>query len=217
MTNLKSIYIFGYSGFAKEIAENILNFTEYQIEGFLGNPKNIMHDNVDFLEIKGKQFKIFDEEIIFTKGSKTYYGVIAIADGHISEKIYNKFKDNLIFPNILHPEADISQSSLIGIGNVFLKGAWISVDCKIGSFNKIQPYVTIGHDCKIGDFNQFNPKVSISGNNTIGDRNLFGTNSCTFQGINIGSDNIIGLGSSLLHSIKDRNSYIGNPAKKFKY
>ena len=77
--------------------------------------------------------------------------------------------------------------------------------------------VIIGHDSKIGDFNCIMPDVRISGEVTIGNENLLGVRSLILQQIKIGNQIRLGPGSVLMTKPKDRNTYIGNPAKLFRF
>ena len=61
------------------------------------------------------------------------------------------------------------------------------------------------------------PGVRVSGEVTIGERNLIGSCSFILQQTRIGNEVTLSPGSILLTNPKDGNTYIGNPAKKFKY
>ena len=74
-----------------------------------------------------------------------------------------------------------------------------------------------GHDCKLGDFNVLMPSIRVSGGVTIGNENLIGVGSIIIQQIKIGNNVTLGAGSVLLTKPKDGKTYIGNPAKLFKY
>lgn len=123
------------------------------------------------------------------------------------------------FPNIIDPSFWISDKETfqIGEGNIIAGGSYVTTGVTIGNFNLLNGNIGIGHDTQIGDYNVFMPASKISGAVTIGDRNLFGTYSFVKQCLRIGSDVTLSPLSALLTVPKDNNTYIGNPAKKFKY
>ena len=123
------------------------------------------------------------------------------------------------FPNIIDPSFWISDKETfqIGEGNIIAGGCYVTTGVTLGNFNLLNGMVGIGHDTQIGDYNVFMPASKISGEVTIGDRNLFGTYSFVKQCLRIGSDVVLSPLSALLTKPKDNNTYIGNPAKKFKY
>ena len=75
----------------------------------------------------------------------------------------------------------------------------------------------MGHDDKVGDYNVIMPGVKISGGVQIGDKNLIGVGSIIIQNIKIGSRITLGAGAVLLTRPYDGNTYLGNPAVKFKF
>lgn len=134
----------------------------------------------------------------------------------VKERITNS---HIYFPNLIAPTATIAdpETFSIGEGNILGGGTWISTDVEIGSFNLFNGDVVMGHDVKIGDFNTIMPDIRISGEVTIGDSNLLGVGSIILQQIKIGNNVHLGPGAVLMTKPKDGGTYIGNPAKLFKY
>lgn len=173
---MKSIFIFGCSGFAVEVAQIIISLGEYDLRGFIEKDCNITSEKSS-ISINQTIYPIFAESEFkdnVKTANKRYYCVIAIANGKICKKIYENFRSLCNFPNIISPHAKINDARLEGKGNIIFNDCIISWNVKIGSFNKFLPFVTIGHETIIGDYNEFNPKVSISGKIQIGNCNLFG-------------------------------------------
>ena len=61
------------------------------------------------------------------------------------------------------------------------------------------------------------PALRISGEVSIGDENLIGVGAIILQQIKVGNNVRLGAGAVLMTKPKDGNTYIGNPAKKFRY
>jgi UDP-3-O-[3-hydroxymyristoyl] glucosamine N-acyltransferase len=75
----------------------------------------------------------------------------------------------------------------------------------------------MGHDSKLGNFNVLMPRTNICGEVHIGNRNLFGSNCFIKQQLKVPDDVTVGPLSVLLTKPTSGNTYIGNPAKKFKF
>ena len=192
-----------------------------------------------FNRIKNPEWRFvgyFDDGV--EKGKQLQYGVclggmnelnewstpldLVIANGspkwlkHISQSVTNPQVDfpNIIDPSVVYLDKDTNK---IGKGNILNRGTSLSVNVEIGNFNVFNADVKFGHEAKIGNYNAFMPNIRISGGVEISDSNLFG--ACTFvlQGVRIGTGVHLLPGSMLLRKPKDNSTYIGNPAKIFKF
>ena len=134
----------------------------------------------------------------------------------IRKKITNP---NISFPNIISPWLAFAdeQTFSLGEGNIIQGTCWASTDVTIGNFNIFNSEIILGHDVKVGDFNVFMPDIHVSGEVTIGECNLMGVGSIIHQQIHIGHDVTLSPGSVLLTKPKDGCTYIGNPAKIFRF
>ena len=134
----------------------------------------------------------------------------------IREKIVNP---NISFPNIISPWLKFAdkESFSIGEGNIIQGTCWASTDVTIGNFNILNSEIILGHDVVVGDYNVFMPDIHVSGEVTIGECNLMGVGSIIHQQIHIGHDVTLSPGSVLLTKPKDGCTYIGNPAKIFRF
>lgn len=145
--------------------------------------------------------------------------VLAFGDGSTVEKASQKITNqNVDFPNICYLVwfADKHNISM-GKGNIILGGSCLSCGIKLGDFNVFNGFSNIGHDVRIGSFNTFMPSVTISGETIIGSNNFFGIGSIVIQQLKIGNKTRIGAGSVLMTQPKEHSTYLGNPAKIFKY
>lgn len=123
------------------------------------------------------------------------------------------------FPNTIHKDFVMSdvESFKIGWGNVIQGGCVATTDVMLGDFNLLNGSVVLAHNDIIGDGNVFNPGVRISGDVKIGNGNVFGAMSFVKQGLKIGNNVTLSPLSALLTKPKDGRTYIGNPAKVFKF
>lgn len=214
---MKDIAIFGAGGFGKEIACLINHINEvksqWNLIGFFDDGKE-----------KGMQIshhgKVLGGMAEINEYPDTLALVIAIGNPSslkgVRERIINK---NIYFPNLIAPTFGISdpETFVIGEGNIIGNGCSVSCDVTIGNYNIFNADIVMGHDSKVGDFNVIMPDIRISGEVSIGDENLIGVGSIILQQIKVGNGIHLGAGSVLMTKPKDGCTYIGNPAKLFKF
>ena len=214
---MKDIAIFGAGGYGKEIACLIQQINDVQptwnMIGFFDDGKE-----------KGVKISHYGEVLGGMSEINSYPNelALAIAIGNpsslksVCERIINK---NIYFPNIIAPTFGISdpQAFTIGEGNIIGHGCAVSCDVTIGNFNILNADIVIGHDAILGDYNVIMPDIRISGEVTIGNENLIGVGSIILQQVKVGNNVHLGAGAVLMTKPKDGCTYIGNPAKLFKY
>ncbi len=214
---MKDIAIFGAGGFGKEVATTIerINRKEptWKLIGFFDDGVEKGCKVSHYGEVLGGV-----EEINERKEPLAI--VIAIGSPNsircVRERITNPY---IYFPNIIFEPFDCADFSTlkIGEGNIIQGYCYASCDVTIGNFNVLNGLVVIGHDAIIGDYNVIMPSVRISGEVKIGNCNLLGVCSIVLQQQKIGNSVTLGAGAVLMTKPKDGCTYIGNPAKLFRY
>ena len=215
--NVRKIAIFGAGGFGKEVAATIE----------LANRKELLWNLVGFYDDgveRGSQVSHYGEVLggIDELNDVNFPLCLAIAIGsphsrrYVRERITNSF---VSFPNIINePFACPDPQTLkMGMGNIIQGGCYASCDVTIGDFNVLNGSVKIGHDVTIGDNNVIMPAVRISGEVKIGNNNLLGVSSIVLQQLKIGDNVCLGAGAVLMTKPKNGGTYLGNPAKLFKF
>lgn len=214
---MKTIYIFGTGGFAKEVYFLIQEINKkkptFKVGGFIDIKPTIQEINIGI-----NKFEVFEEQTFF-KNSISQNKCLAIGIGN--PKILNSIKDKYLsryeFPNLIHPSViGLFETIKMGDGNIVSAGCIFTLDILIGSLNIFNLHTTLGHDSTIGDCNVINPGTNISGGVSIGSKNLLGTNSTILQYIKIGDNNLIGAGAMLNTNIGNNKVAVGLPAKEIK-
>lgn len=214
---MKDIAIFGAGGFGKEIACMIellnKNGADWNLIGYFDDGKE-----------KGLQISHYGKVLGGIAEINSYPNelALAIAIGNpkslkgVLERITNSniYYPNLIAPNFINVDPETFS---IGEGNIIQGGCVASCDVSIGNFNILNGDIVMGHDSKIGNYNVIMPDIRISGEVTIGEGNLIGVGSIILQQIKIGNNVHLGAGAVLMTKPKDGCTYLGNPAKLFKY
>ena len=220
---MQDIAIYGASGYGKEVAGHIAYFNTYAVrkgEEPLWNVIGFFDDGVE----KGTNVSHFGKVLGGMKEVNAYNKplalVIAIGNQKKRKKVVENITNtNISYPNLIYPDVWYLDKSTveIGKGNVICGATTFSCDVKIGDFNLLNGFINMGHDVEIGDFNSIMPGVRISGEVHIGSENLLGVGSIILQQIKVGDGVTIGAGGVLMTKPKNNATYIGNPAKIFKY
>lgn len=212
---MKDIAIYGAGGFGREVACLIKRINEQQPTwNFIG-----FFDDNELLRNKPiSHFGICLGGINELNNYPNELAVaIAIGNSVVVRSVVNRITNkNISFPNLIHPNFNISdkESFQIGCGNIIQGGCSVTCSVSIGNFNVLNGSVAIGHDCLIGSYNTFMPAVRVSGGVEIGELNFFGVGSIILQQLKI-TDNIrLAAGSVLMTKPRSGFLYIGVPAKK---
>lgn len=214
---MKNIAIYGAGGFGREVASLInwinsktprWNITGFFDDGVEKNTKVSHYGNV----LGGmRELNNWNEplDLVIAIGSPKSLRAVR-------ERIINK---KISYPNVIAPNFWISDKDTfsIGEGNIIGLGCAVTVNVAIGNFNILNGDIVMGHDAKIGNYNVLMPDIRVSGEVTIHEENLIGVGSIILQQIKIGNNVHLGAGAVLMTKPKDGGTYIGNPAKLFKF
>lgn len=215
---MKDIAIYGAGGFGREVACLIKLINEsgdepmWNLIGFFDDGKEKGTRN-EYGEILGGMEEVND-------WAQPLSVVLAIATPRILKRLsMGIVNENIQFPNICAPDlfyADKSSVTL-GKGNIIQRNCSFSCNVRIGDFNILNGADVFGHDVQVGSFNTFMTAVRISGEVEIGEQNFLGVNSCVLQQLKVCNGVTLGAGSVLMTKPKNGSSYIGVPAKIFRY
>ena len=215
---MKDIAIYGAGGLGKEIACMINKIN--QIQGFQWNIIGFFDDGKEIGEEVSHFGKILGGIDELNQWNSILNVVLCFGNPIILNQIRNKITNNFVkFPNLIDPnfECNDPETFFIGEGNIIQGGCAETTNVKIGNFNLLNGDITMGHDVIIGDYNVIMPGCKISGEVNIGNCNLLGTYSFIKQCLKIGDNITLSPLSALLTKPKEGHTYIGNPAKIFKF
>lgn len=194
--------IIGAGGHAAEIDEylklhrRLTGKSEYKIIGFID-------DNFE----NYKRYNFSGPLLGTVKGHtilKDVHYIIGIAGLEYRRPIVEKFKElGGLFATIIHYNAYVSESCVIGEGSIIGPNANIGPNVKVGKYTLINARCSLGHDTIVGDFNFISPNVCLSGFTVVGNENLFGINCATIPGITIGNRNKITAGMIIDQNVGD--------------
>jgi len=211
---MKTIGIFGTSGFAREVAD---------IAHELGH--DVIYIARDDIERKAC---LFSNDVILESDIKQHEKmqyVIGIGNNAAREMVAQRFLNQLTFVNLIHPSASFGhlQRDIIKQkkGVIICAGVRFANNITIGDFTIFNLNATLGHDVIVEDFVNVAPGANISGNVRLNARCWIGTGAAINQGsmddkLTIGSDTVIGSGSMVSKSCESNAVYFGVPVRKIK-
>jgi sugar O-acyltransferase (sialic acid O-acetyltransferase NeuD family) len=178
------------------------------------SPVCFIDDNAD--KITDSPFPVLHSESLnelYVKGITSI--VIALTPGSLRLKMYHKLKGfGFDFINVVSPNASISPSARIGLGNHIKSGAIIETNTKIGDFCIIDNSVVIAHDNFIENGCHLAPGVSLGSNIHISENTVIGIGCSISTGVSVGKNCIVSVGSSITSDIEDYSIMEGVPAKQ---
>ena len=214
---MKDIAIYGAGGFGREVAcliNEINSFHKvWNLIGFFDDGKKKEERVSSFGKILGglEDLNTWNKELAI---------VLCFGNPNVLRRVRENISNTYIdFPNLISPDFIIrDETSLkIGEGNIIKGHCVLTTEIKIGDFNIFNGNVMIGHDVNIGSYNILMPGVRVSGEVNIGNQNLLGAGCFIKQQLSVGDKITISPLSALLTKPKNGCTYIGNPAKLFKF
>lgn len=214
-SGLKKIYIFGASGFGKEVLDVLVDINTaketYEILGFIDDNKESHGKTLNGVKICGGADFLKNEA-----KSCEIYAVVAVGDSIIRERIVKNIEEYVNFENIIHPEAKVSKFAKMGKGNILTRGVNVMPNVTIGDFCVFNMNTNIGHDAVVSDFVSAMSHCDITGNVKIGKSVYLGSSVCIHPSVTIGESAQLGIGAVVISNIKENSVAMGNPARVIK-
>ena len=201
------IMLIGGGGNCKKIIDMIIS-KNMKIKGILDDKYNDIE--IDFY----RNTKIIGKIDEITK-YKDYRIIITIGNIDFRKKFFNKYND-YNFPNLVHSQAYISESSQLGKGIVIHCGVYVGPDTIIDDFCHLDTNCIVEHDCSLKNNIMICPGVNICGGVEIKNDVFIGAgttiiNSTKNKRIILNEKCFIGAGSLITNSIENNKLYYGTP------
>lgn len=177
------------------------------------------YKNIAFLDDISKEklcmgYPIVDKAIFSEKYATTdTQFFVAIGDPKARKQIQKKLtKGNLSIATLIHPQAVIGKSVVVGEGTVIMPGAVINPDSRIGVGCIINTGATVDHDNYLEDYVHISVGSHLAGTVHVGEETWIGAGAVVSNNINICGHCMIGAGAVVVRDISRSGTYIGVPA-----
>jgi sugar O-acyltransferase (sialic acid O-acetyltransferase NeuD family) len=127
-----------------------------------------------------------------------------------------KTKYNLVFSNLIHASAQISNFAHMGEGVAVGALSVVTAYTILADHVRINRLVSIGHHSRIGEYTHVSPGATVAGHCHIGAGCFIGAGSVIKDRIRVGKHTMIGAGSVVVKDIPEGVIAYGNPAKVIK-
>ncbi|HNP78850.1 MAG TPA: acetyltransferase [Cyclobacteriaceae bacterium] len=193
---------FGASGHAKVVLE------AWVASG--GSVSKILDDNRSIKELSG-----FPVSADYNTGDfRDQRMIISIGSNILRKQVAERLPAK--YTSVIHPSAQVSSSSRIGIGTVLMAGVVVNADAIIGNHVIANTGCVVEHGCVIGHFAHLSPNSTLCGNVRVGEGTHIGAGATIIQGINIGQWATIGAGSVIIEDVPDYAVVVGVPGRIIK-
>ncbi|WP_373893840.1 NeuD/PglB/VioB family sugar acetyltransferase [Virgibacillus sp. CBA3643] len=210
MTKTDNIIIYGSGGLGRGIIDLINSINKHTdeswiLKGFVDDANTGMVNG--YAVLGGIEYLLNYTEKVNV--------VLAFGSPAVKKKLFDKlkYKENITFPNIIHPNVEVSPFNKFGKGNIVSSGVALSTNIQINDFNLIHYNCSIGHDVSMGSFNSVYPLTALSGFVVLGEEVEVGTNAAVIPSKKIGSEAKIGAGSVVVDDVMERKTVVGVPGK----
>ena len=205
-TPSQRLVILGAGAFAEDIADVVAEDDQFEIVAFVEGVDRGRCGAV----LAGRPVIWIDE---LRKISRSCKGIGAIGTPKRRSFIYEAAEMGLEFARVVHGTAQVSATSVLGVGAIVSRGVIIAARCRIGDHVIVNRGCLIGHHCDVEEFATIGPGANIAGGVTIGAGAYIGMAAVIREKIRIGQGAVVGAGAVVTRDVPDHVTVIGMPAR----
>ena len=204
----KTLAIIGAGDLGKQIAYHAISDNHFNTVVFFDDFNQ--NELINNFQVLGKVDDVFDS---YNQGLFTHL-IIGIGYKHMQERsdLFNRFKKDIPFTNIIHSSCNIDSSVMLGTGIVMYPGSILDANVVISDNVLINIGCVIAHDTKIESDCFLSPGVTLAGFVNVGTGSILGISCTVIDNININPNTQLGGGCVVIKNINKKGLYVGNPA-----
>ena len=212
---VKDLVIIGAGGFGREVADTVRCINRhkesYQLLGFVDDADHLKNQRINDLTVLGNR-----EDLKRMSAGREIYAVIAIADAGLKRLIAQDLDGVVLWENIIHPTALISDFCEMGTGNILQAFTIIAPNTTIGNHCMINTRSGMGHDAVMEDYVSVMSLCDITGGVCLKEGAYLALGVGIIPGVTIGEGAYLCAGSIIFKDVEPGATMIGNPAKRVK-
>ncbi|MDA0194125.1 MAG: hypothetical protein O2887_03770 [Bacteroidetes bacterium] len=180
----------------------------YDVVGILDDDEKLHHTNIMGIPVLGKISKAKE----FKGQVKFVFGIGSMKTRLIRHEILSNTElDYGCFESIIHPNASIDNSAIIGPGCIIHPGVAIGNHATLDGFNIVAVNSAIGPFSRIHEQSMITSLCLVLSNATIGKNCFIGAMSCITENVRVEKGVFVGVGSIVTRSISEGSYGMGNP------
>ena len=202
----RPILLFGAGGFAAEVVDLIAAIGGRQVAG-------CVVDVSDPPPVPGLENLPIHQLDRIGAQAASYTAVMALGNAERPVFLSKAEALGFRFETLIHPQAAIALSAVIGTGSVILAGTVVGAQARLGRLTLINRGATVGHHAMLGDCVNLGPGATIGSFAAIGDRTSIGIGATVIDRIAIGADCVVGAGALVTRDFEPSRKILGYPAR----
>lgn len=120
------------------------------------------------------------------------------------------------YATVVHPAANLSASTVLGLGSAVLAGVVATADVTVGRHVALMPACVLTHDVVLGDFVTVASGALLSGAAQISAGAYVGAGAMVGAGLRMGRGSMLGMGAVLRNDLPDHEVWAGVPARRLR-
>lgn len=159
---MRRLIILGAGGHGRSVAEAALASGEFMVVGFLDDAFPALMRVWD-IPVLGK-VEDFARWCVAAD-----FAIVAIGNNALRQCVTSELQDaGFLLASVIHPQAIISSSAVIGVGSVIMAGAIVGTEACLGEGVIVNCAVVVDHHCKVGDFGHLGVGAVMAGDSVLG-------------------------------------------------
>lgn len=207
-----NIAIFCAGPHARVVLDILKSQKEYNIIGVIDSVKEIGSDFYGFPVI-GRQ----DDLRHLSHLHQFQAGIVCLGDNYLRERVVEEIlsqEKDFVFINAISKFSYISDSAIIGVGNVIMPGVVINSEANIKNHCIINTNSSLEHNSVMDDFSSLSPGVTTGGYIKLGKYSAITLGVTVLDRVTIGKNVVVGSGSLVTKDLDSHGLYYGSPAKR---